>query len=343
MQAIARFPFVDLSTELVLLILTFAARPDFAQTDEDMMERNPYSYALALCGVSRTVRRAVLPELLHTVLLSEDKNVKSFVHALRMQKAHHRQGNHLYFVYAAHVRRVWVGEICAPPPAAPIYNSFPHHAPVRYTAEPDIDFSVLAPVVLGAESLALNFASLFLLCGCLEHAWSTHVVMNTHTKCSPPPWSVESLALSGEVTRWLPLTSTAEGSAFLASISHLIFLSPTQYSPIVFSTPDPCLISLRSRGFKFPQWITSVPLDSFKSIQTVSLPFPHVVNPADGRLLDGSDMHVEVLTMSGPSGNPDWVPKNLNSYQQRPSAAQVQGDGGMKMPNHGKSQYSMSK
>jgi hypothetical protein len=57
MRPIARFPFVNLSTELVLLILAFAARPDFAQTDE---EKNPYSSALALCRLSRITRRAVL-------------------------------------------------------------------------------------------------------------------------------------------------------------------------------------------------------------------------------------------------------------------------------------------
>ncbi|OJA13302.1 hypothetical protein AZE42_12415 [Rhizopogon vesiculosus] len=171
MQPIPRFPFANLSMELVFLILAFAAQPDFAQTHE---EKNPYSSAPALYRVSRITRRAVLPQLLHTVLLSEESNVTPFMNALRMQKLYRQQGNHLYFVYAAHVRRIWIGQICTPPPAPSIHGSFPPNTPVYNTSEPDIDFGIVAPVVLSAKSLALDFASLFLLCGYLECAWNTH-------------------------------------------------------------------------------------------------------------------------------------------------------------------------
>src|SRR5882757_6880316 len=167
------FPFVNFSTDLVLSILEFAARPDFTQIDDypyvdhllessmtvrfnNLGERNPYTSALALCQVSRVTRRAALPELLRTVLLPEDKNFTSFVHALRMQEVYHRQGHHLYFEYTAQVRRIWIGQIRTPPPTA----GLPLQTLVHNTSEPDNDFNVLTPVILGADSLALNVDSL---------------------------------------------------------------------------------------------------------------------------------------------------------------------------------------
>lgn len=309
MRPIARFPFVNLSTELVLLILAFAARPDFAQTDE---EKNPYSSALALCRLSRITRRAVLPQLLRTVLLSEDNNVISFVHALRMQKVYRQQGNHLYFPYAAHVHRIWIGKISAPPPTAPLHGNFPRST--HNTSEPDIDFSVLASVILGAQSLAVDFASLFLLCGCLEHAWSTHIAMNVDADCSPPPWNTKTLALSGEFTRWLPFTSTAEGSAFLASISHLIFLSPSRFRPWTVCKYDPCFDDAQFREYSLPEWMTSVPWVAFKNVRAVSLSLPHIVTQFDSD--EPLDLHVELLTLSASPGHRGWVPKNIsNSFK----------------------------
>ncbi|OAX33133.1 hypothetical protein K503DRAFT_550309 [Rhizopogon vinicolor AM-OR11-026] len=302
MQPIPRFPFANLSTELVLLILTFAARPDFARTHE---EKNPYSSAITLCRVSRITRHAVLPQLLHTVLLSEESNVTSFMNALRMQELYRQQINHLYFAYAAHVRRIWIGQICAPPPAPPIHGSFPPNTPVYNTSEPDIDFSILAPVIFGAQSLALDFASLFLLCGCLECAWNTHPARST------PPWSTKTLALSGNFTRWLPLTSTTEGSAFLASISHLIFLYPVRFKPYytICSRLDPCFDDVQSPDYSLPAWMTNVPWAAFKNIQAVSLPFPHVVLMFDNE--EPVDLHVELVTLSASPDHSDF--KNISS------------------------------
>lgn len=311
MEYVSQFPFVNLSMELALIILAFAAQPAF----QSEVESNPYSSALALCQVSSITRRAVLPQLLRTVLLSKDNNVTSFVHALRMQKLYRQQGHRLHFEYAAHIHSIWIGEICVPPPVAPLQGEFSPNTPVRDTAETDIDFSVLAPVILSASSLAIDFASLFLLCGCLEHAWSTHTSINAHPECCLPPWSVKSLTFSGEFTRWLPLTSTAEGSAFLASISHLMFLSLTRSTPTTVCRCDPCLDYVRHLDYSLPEWMTSVPWVALKSIQAVSLPFWHTVLPP-GREVVKFDYHIELLTLFGSMGHNeghyDWVPKRLS-------------------------------
>ena len=304
MKPAARFPFVNLSTELVLLILSFAARPAFAQSE---VERNPYASALALCQVSRVIRRAALAQLLRTVILSTDNKVTSFVHALRMQHTYRQLGHHLYFDYTAHVRRIWIGQFCVPPPTAPLHGRFPPNTPVHNTVVPDIDFSVLAPVILGACSLAIDFSSLFLLCGCLEHAWSTHRSHTIHPEYYLPPWRVKYLTLSGEFARWLPLKSTAEGSAFLASISHLIILSPT---PLMVCRHDPCFDKVQCLDHSLPEWITSVPWAAFNSIQAVSLPFPHIVLPSSMREL--ANVRVALLTLCASAGLRDWAPKDIS-------------------------------
>jgi hypothetical protein len=153
----ARFSPVDLPTELSLLILSYAARS--------------ISCALALCRVSRTVRRIALPELLHTVILSKRHNVLAFMHALHMQGAYVQQEHHLYFDYAAHVRKIWIRETKT----------------VRYDVHKDnIDFSILAPVVLASQSLAVSFKNTFLLDGCLEYAWNSYVHLNIDHERSPP-------------------------------------------------------------------------------------------------------------------------------------------------------------
>ncbi|KAG2335970.1 hypothetical protein BDR05DRAFT_180085 [Suillus weaverae] len=69
--------FSDLPTELALLIFKYAAQTTFAQ-HTPYTTRNPYSSALSLSRVSKIVRRTVLSEILHTVLLPEARQRHSF-------------------------------------------------------------------------------------------------------------------------------------------------------------------------------------------------------------------------------------------------------------------------
>ena len=305
-DTIAQFPFADLPTELGFLILTYAARPTFSRTDPRWYGRSYYSSALALCCVSRTVRRIILPELLHTVFLVKANNVVAFVHALHMQTTYAQQKNHLYVDYAAHVRKIWISEALG--------SSF------KVPRSDDIDFSLLAPVLLAAQSLAFDFESLSLLNGCLEYAWSSHVDLNIDQEHSPNlPWSTNTLTLLEDSLPMYPLTNTTQERAFLASISHIITL------PLMISNMY-CVSELNGEQqqlhYILPKWMDSLPWASLKSLRAISVVLPHITINASFRKLAPlrrKDVPVEFLTFSAPkdllSGN--WTQKELNGYAGR--------------------------
>ncbi|KAG0704384.1 hypothetical protein DFH29DRAFT_1078355 [Suillus ampliporus] len=279
MEPVTRFPILELPTELVLLILRYAAEPAFSQAERYDME-NPYSSAVALCRVSRLFRRTVLPEMLRTVLLSAPHRVAAFMHALRMQKAYAQQNHHLHFEYAPHVHRIWIIENrLMPHLQSRVHNS------VTLRAPSEMDFSLLAPVLLAAESLAIDSGSLSLLSGCLAHAWNID-----HAR-SPPPWNTKSLTLSVHA---IPFhLSRPEGSAFLASISHLIVLANSNLH-VAGSDGE--------MNYMLPAWMPHARWAPFKNLQTVSVALPHIklehqVNFPHS-VISGMDLQVELLTFS---------------------------------------------
>jgi hypothetical protein len=85
-------------------------------------------------------------------------------------------------------------------------------------------------------------------------------------------------------------------------ISHLIFLSPKQFPSGVMCNVDSCSTGGKSSGYcNYPRkWMASVPWASFKSTQTVSLPFSHVLVPEERPFIDRTDRHIELLTLSAP-------------------------------------------
>ncbi|KAG1775235.1 hypothetical protein EV702DRAFT_973442 [Suillus placidus] len=308
MQATSPFPFANLPTELVLLIFAHAATPTFVKTG-DNEPKNPYASALSLCRVSKIVRRTVLPELLRTILLPEYNNLIAFLRALRMQHAFALQENDLRFDYAGRVDRIWFGQICEPPLRAPVRRSFA----LSTTSKLDF-FSLLAPVLLSTPSLALGFESLWILYGCLESAWNSH--MNDPER-THPLWRTNNLTLVGGYKRWRPLTSTAEGSAFLASISRLSFLSITKAETHLLPTYDPCFDDLEHRKHPLPEWMKSVPWDLFKRLRTVSLALPRIVLTAAAKAsLSEENVDVELLTLIDPPHSAYWEPKDINAYTE---------------------------
>ncbi|KAG1734493.1 hypothetical protein EDB19DRAFT_1727298 [Suillus lakei] len=283
MQATSPFIFANLSTELVLLIFTHAARPTFVKTGNNA-QKNPYESALSLCRVSKLVRRTVLPELLRTVLLPEYNNVTGFVRALRIQQESALRGSDLHFDFTGRINRIWFGQICEPPPQAPVHRSFASST----TSELAIDFSLLAPVLLSASSLALDFESLWLLYGCLESAWNSHILMND-----------------------------PERIRFLASISRLTFLSPTKAETHLLPTYDPCFGDMEHRKYPLPEWMMNVPWDSFKRLKTVSLPLPRIVLTVAAKTkLSEENVDVEMLTLFDPPQSAYWEPKDISTYTE---------------------------
>ncbi|KAG2050939.1 hypothetical protein BDR06DRAFT_1010879 [Suillus hirtellus] len=156
------FRFNDLPTELALIIFKHAAQPPFAQYAP--FTQDPYSSALSLCQVSKIVRRAALPEILHTVLLSTTHDLLAFVRALRMQKTYMDQQHDLAFDYAPCVHTMSIGHFRGPLRSSP--NSY--FSVLIPELEGEIDISLLAPVILGVSSLAISFRNLNFLSKCLK-------------------------------------------------------------------------------------------------------------------------------------------------------------------------------
>lgn len=279
------FPFSDLPVELALLILKHAAQPSFSQT-ETYTSKNPYSFALALCFVSKEVRKTALPEILHTVLLPQLHNVTAFVDALRMQQAYAQQDHQFKFNYAKHVRRMWMGQFRGSLPGLSL-NGFGQ-------LRPAMDLSPLAPVLLAAPSIAVDFENLGLLSGCLFHAWKYRA--DSHED-SPALYDPKTLMVTGSESttrQWSPYTNTAHGAAFLASISHVISITHT----VTDSSRHLCRIchcDNGSKNYKLPDWMAQAPLSS---LQTFSLPIPHSAYTLAECELSGTDMKVELLTFS---------------------------------------------
>ncbi|KAJ8590995.1 hypothetical protein M405DRAFT_860903 [Rhizopogon salebrosus TDB-379] len=282
MDCPAQSRFVDLPTELILPILKLAARPNFALVGEGILQRrDPYSSARALCLVSRDARRASLPVMLETVFLWEGYQVIAFVHALRMQAGYSEQGNHLGFAYAAHICRIWVGSICGP-----CGDSFCILDRCRLSPEPDIDFKILAPVLLAAPSLAFDVKSLYLLDGCIQVA--SHVDM--YQGDSEPRWRTNTLMLSGIIDPFFILGNITQGSPFFSSISRLIFVSPMIANDI-----------RDDLYFNVALWMTAYLRATFTNLQTISVPRPYVRLPEIVQLpTDVSDMRVHLFTLPAP-------------------------------------------
>ncbi|KAG2122355.1 hypothetical protein DEU56DRAFT_832503 [Suillus clintonianus] len=292
MKPITTFPFSYLPVELVLIILRYYAQPTFDQT-APYSSKSPYSNARALCHFSRAVRRTVLPGLLHTILLGDNDTVRVFVHALHMQKMYAEKANHLRFDYIPHVHKIWIGPHGSRDP--PPYRLHRIRASGYTLIERPLAISLLSPVLLAAPSIALDWTSMDLLEGCLEHAWKSRAATHANNEHSPlaPPWNTKTLILSYDSKPptsgawWGCLTDTPQGSAFLQSISHLSTTSSTLRS--------------RATSYCMPLWMEVTPWASFKSLQIVSLPYLLAIDPlVKISSLSNSheiDVHVELLTL----------------------------------------------
>ncbi|KAG2113071.1 uncharacterized protein F5147DRAFT_759398 [Suillus discolor] len=277
--------FSDLPAELALIIFKYAAQPDFTQPDT-WGSKTPYSSALALSLVSKIVRRTVLPELLHTVSLPEARHVADFIQALRMQKTYIDQQQHdLSLDYTSHVHRMWFGYFHGPlsnPQPTFISSSIPS------AAKPDSesDVSLLAPVILAAPSLAIEY--------CLKYACNSDVDLNVDHKDFPLPWSTKSLTLSGSVTsRWWPFIGDIHGYTFLTSIQHLTLLAPSPY--------------------EVPLWMARAP---FKQLQTFSMLIsdgePPVAEYAPA--CSAKATQVELVTFPASLLPDHWTFKEIRAY-----------------------------
>ncbi|KAF8845950.1 hypothetical protein BDN67DRAFT_1006457 [Paxillus ammoniavirescens] len=329
------FPFSRLSVDLALSIIDFTATPDFQSTSD-----NPYACGLALCRVSKAVRRATLPRMLHTVLLTRTGSLTKFVAALRTQKSFSLANQSMFVDYTVHVRRIWIGHFPDTPPSAPIACNF-FDAP---SSEPDIDFSLLAPVLLGAPSLGLDFLSVSLLHDCLKWAWQHQAPASgeddmdasTSSECSMLPWRTSTLALTGCFSRWLPFTSTSEGSAFLASLASLILLPEFIAAADLEKVEGPA--NTRSRIIPTPVNLCSgIPWAAFRGLQRLTVPLAstaastiivkatykdHFLGYIESMAPCDGNIDVVLFTTDAPLGpsrtaTKEWIDRAMQAYVQQ--------------------------
>ncbi|KAG2157811.1 uncharacterized protein EDB93DRAFT_817465 [Suillus bovinus] len=309
--------FSDLPTELVLLIFKYVAQATFTQPDT-YATKNPYSSALSLSRVSRMVRRTVMPELLHTVLLPGARHVTAFIRALRMQKTYlHQQQDDLILDYASCVHRMWIGEFYGP--LRDIKPSFINSVtPSTAKPESESDVSLLAPVILAVPSLAIEFASLDVLLGCLRYACNSNVNSNVNHRNSLFPWSTKSLTLSGSINyQWWPFMGTIHGYTFLASIQHFTLLTSSSYEMHrhFMGTCASNISPLDSEPYRVPVWMARAP---FKKLQTFSMLIPHREPPVTqcAPASSAKAIWAELVTFPASLLPDHWTLKEIRTFME---------------------------
>ncbi|KAG1849589.1 hypothetical protein C8R48DRAFT_778520 [Suillus tomentosus] len=301
MESPIRSPFSGLPVEIATIIFEYAAEPTFSQR-EKYDDKTPYSTALSLCLVSRLVRRIVLPELLHTILLRRRYDVKKFVNALLMQKAYAQKQSDLFFDYTSAVQRMWISDFFDHSPNAQraMVNHFFLRHPLQ-EPEFELDMSVLVPVILAAPALAIDVYHLKLIVQSVEDAWTSRADANIDHEHSPFPSKTQNLTIIRHSSNWKIFENIPKGCAFLAPITQLTFLTDLDEESNTFRDI--------SRGLKSPElslcdWMKDIPWARMKSLEAVSAAYPHMAAPFSMRsYIDptrGLDLHVERLTVSAP-------------------------------------------
>jgi len=246
------FPFHRLPTELGTEIIRNAATPDFADILLDIPDINPYSNALNLCLVSHAVRQATIPQLLDRVILSEGNNINAFIRAILIQRTHRKNQSRLAVDYSAYVRRMWCGTCWE------VLVDEPEDSPSW------LDYGALWEVMRNVESLGIHLQSMHLLYNGLATEVYAMDVDEAGGKdiSSMTQWKCRRVTLTGDYCRWRPLTSTAEGSAFLASITHLVLWMPDHYHGWQSASTTNSEVT--------PKWMENVPFEMMGSLTDVA-------------------------------------------------------------------------
>ncbi|KAG2102825.1 uncharacterized protein F5147DRAFT_286566, partial [Suillus discolor] len=206
MEPAIRFTISDLPIEIALIVLTYAAKPTFSQ-EEKYDDKNPYSTAVSLCLVSRLVRRTILPEFLHTILLRRPNSVNMFENALRVQKAYAEKESDLVFDYISAIKRLWIDD-------SSYLRNFPF----------DQDMGVLVPVILATLALAINSYQLLCVMDRVQNAWDFHTGPNASGH-SPFPGKPKSLTLTRLNVNAKVFHNILRGLIFPTWVTHITCLA----------------------------------------------------------------------------------------------------------------------
>ncbi|KAG1831599.1 hypothetical protein EV424DRAFT_1342955 [Suillus variegatus] len=287
-------PFSNLPIEIALIVFTYAAKPTFSQ-EEKYDDKNPYSTAVSLCLVSQLVRRTILPEFLHTILLRRPNSVNMFENALRMQKAYAEKESDLVFDYISAIKRMWIDDLS-----------------YRGNSQFSQDMDVLVPVILATPALAINSYQLLRVMHSVQNAWDFYTGPNVSGH-SPFPGKPKSLTLTDLDVNSTLFHSILRGFIFLTWITHITCLADLQGASNSFCDTH--------RGLLSPEhplriWIRAIPWAWMKDLETFSIVYPHLTAHYDNNsYIDrtrGVDVHVERFTV--PAAPYKQNPPNSRSW-----------------------------
>ncbi|KAF5320801.1 hypothetical protein D9619_001961 [Psilocybe cf. subviscida] len=264
------FPIKRLPLELALEIIRLAASTDI-QANNTQSPVPRYQNARALCLVSHGFREVAMAHLLHTVIFADTESVHTFVRSIRMQMELHEQRSRLALDYLPLVYHVWCTRYL-------LTSSSAHMAPTPH--------SILYDIVRNARTVGFTFGAIFFLSEVISGAKvSPWVQVDSKSQLTNPQpaedWKCKRLTLGGMGIRWNPITSSRQGLAFLAGLTHLRLWSPN----IHHSGPAGAV----------PLWLASVPLENMPNLTHLAFSLNHT---------EGSTkMDVLVYTCSGPSSH----------------------------------------
>jgi len=104
--------------------------------------------------------------------------------------------------------------------------------------------ALLGEILCNANALGFTFVSYHLLYDTLGAI-----------VCDPDEWSCRRLTFGGDNLRWNPLTSTANGIAFLRRLTHLTIWLPED------DTIGPTYVSHLDLGHRVPNWVQKIPFE----------------------------------------------------------------------------------
>ncbi|KAG2102806.1 uncharacterized protein F5147DRAFT_534213, partial [Suillus discolor] len=214
-----------LPIETILTICKNAAQPTFSQREKYDI-KNPYSTALSLCLVSRLVRRIILPDFLHTILLRRRHSLKKFANALLMQKAYAEEKSDLFFDYTSAVQRMWISDafdcfVYAEARDDPFFWATGNFLS-KQDEERARNISVSLPVILAAPELAVDYRHLKHIIWSVEDTWPrTDLNLGGHSSF---PGKTKNLTIIRQDQQVELFHNTGERFLFLVSIPHLTHL-----------------------------------------------------------------------------------------------------------------------
>ncbi|KAG1899082.1 uncharacterized protein F5891DRAFT_436309 [Suillus fuscotomentosus] len=309
------FPFSDLPIEIILTICKDAAQPTFSQREKYDI-KNPYSTALSLCLVSRLVRRIILPDFLHTILLRRHHSLKKFANALLMQKAYAEKESDFFFDYTSAIQRMWISNAfdyfvyAEPrPPNNARFILFMAHFFSSKTDELRRNISVLLPVILAATELAVDRRHLRLVMRSVQDAWSSRTDLNVggHSSFPGKTKNLTIIREGDDLDTWTGqnpdfFSDEIKESVFLASIPHLTHLIDLAEESNTFRGISH---GVHSPGNSLFFWRKDTTWAYMKSLETLSVVYPHLPPLHDLKSISyaayatrGIDLHVERLTVS---------------------------------------------